>query len=132
MKATKTIFDHVNVLSPEAIRVHAKAANKAVLAMRRAASEMLMESNTREAVLREALHGELIDYEASAARCFERARLAHDGAAQSPLDAARAAVAAIDASMAQLCAHARDAPEDTQMLAHLTNAVNSCGDAAVV
>jgi len=123
LTATKAIFDGVDSLTVEQLRSHAKVANKAVVAMRRAAAEMLLQANARESVLREALHGELLDYEANAARCFDRARATHVTATQLPIELARGAVAVVDASIAQLCAHARDAPENTRRVSELTDAV---------
>jgi hypothetical protein len=91
-----------------ALKKMAADANKAIQAMQRHASDDALRADVRENILREAVHDELIDREANAARVQDKQRAAFEGrdvAALSALDRANQTVASVEASIASLCPH---------------------------
>ena len=121
LAATKAIHARGAEMAPEELAAHAKQANRAVVAMRRAAAEMTLQASTREAVLREALHSELLDCEAVWAHVYERLRAASAAEGEASIDAARRAVAFMDQSIAELCAHPSVSLAGTQQTAALSH-----------
>ena len=122
LAATRLIFDCAASMTVEELRAHARTANRAVVAMRRAMAELELHNTAREAMLREAFNGEVLDYSAAAARFVTR--LQQDAAASGVghvdgVESARRSVAAIDASLSGLCALAQTASTGTRHTAEL-------------
>lgn len=99
------------------MRTLAKTANGAVASMRRHHGLALQEAGVKEALLREALHGELLDRQARGARLEERYRTLSDAKnGDSPIDAARRATGTLDQSLATLCSHHSPASSETHQM----------------
>ena len=100
-----------------------KMANNAVAAMRRHHVTAMQQADVRESMLREALHGELLDQQAHNARLEERYRALHDSRTMdSAVDAARRATLTLDQSLASLCSHHHAAPSGTHQTQQMATA----------
>lgn len=93
-----------------ALKTLAADANKAIQALRRHALDEATRADVRESILREAMHNELIDREANAARVLDRQRTLLEARASGGLEDVyeRAIQSAmqIDAGIASLCPYA--------------------------
>ena len=95
-----------NFVDWTALKTLAADANKAVQALRKHAASEALRADVREAILREAIHHELIDREANAARVLDKQRAINEGTrGEAAFERAQQAATAIEQSIATLCPH---------------------------
>ena len=110
-----------------------KTANNAVAAMRRYHKEAAHLASVRETLLREALHGELLDRQARGARLEERYRALSDTRTfDSAVDAAKRANAGLDLSIAAICSHHHVATSGTHQTQQMAEAAAVAAATAAV
>ena len=129
LAATRELHDMLRCVSKRTfsaeemskMKMLTKASNNAVAAMRRHHSFATQQASVRESLLREALHGELLDRQARGARIEERYRaLSESRTSDSAIDAARRSTLTLDQSIAALCSHhsaATSGTHQTQQMA---------------
>lgn len=84
----------------------AATANRAVVALQRHAHASEMQASVRERVLRSAIHSDLIDREANAARVMDKERTLVEQAGGSDIhERAHLAARVVERSLATLCPH---------------------------
>lgn len=123
LEATKALHDLLGLVSVtrplsnsevQQMKTLNKTANNAVAAMRRHHVTSMQQAGVSEALLREALHGEMLDRRARSARLEERYRALSDTRTMdSAIEAARRATLTLDRSLASLCSHHHAASSGT-------------------
>ena len=130
LDATKSLHELLRLVSPtrplssdeiQQMKALNKTANHAVAAMRRHHKEAAQVASVRETLLREALHGELLDRQARGARLEERYQALSDSrTSESAIEAARRSNSSLDQSIAAICSHhhvASNGTHQTQQMA---------------
>jgi hypothetical protein len=109
-----------NFFDWQALKKLAADANRAVQAMQRIASDQAVQSDVRESILRGAVHDELIDREANAARVLDRQRLLAEGrdGAGAVFERALTAAQQIEANIGALCPHQAPCAPGVALLAN--------------
>jgi len=100
-----------------------KASNHAVNAMRRHYTSEAQAASVRQSLLREAIHGELLDRQARGARLEERYQALSDTRNfDSAIDAAKRATSSLDQGISLLCSHHHAATSGTHQAEQMAKA----------
>lgn len=142
LDATKSLHELLRIVSPtqllsndaiQHMKMLNKKANNAVAAMRRHHKEAEQMAIVRETLLREALHGELLDRQARGARLEERYQALSDTrASESAIEAARRANNSLDQSIAAICSHHHVASNGTYQTQKMAEAAALAAATAAV